>query len=130
MNIFLRELTNRLISYLIRISKGETNLEKLEHLLKKVLLFSLMMLLLATTMTGKYIVVGWSMYDLEKSVDKIDTFMGTQQENMTQLFRINSDQYVEIQKITKENKEYRTDIKLALEENMRLKEELNKLKKK
>lgn len=124
MNMFLRELTYRIISYLIRITKGATYEEKQEHLLKKVLLFALMMAILATTMTAKYIVTGWYMADLERSVEKIDSFMGTQQENMNQLFRINTDQYGEIQKKNDKLKEMDSDIHKLLEENALLKKDL------
>ncbi|KAB3419115.1 hypothetical protein F9Z84_06305 [Escherichia coli] len=131
MNIFLRELTNRLISYLIRVSKGDTNEERIEHLLRKTLLFALMAMILAATMTSKYLVTGWYMNDLEKSVEKIDTFMGTQQENMNQLFRINGEQYTTIMKLSKENQDMRNDILTILKskdeverENRRLKTEL------
>lgn len=131
MNIFLRELTNRLISYLIRVSKGDTNEERIEHLLRKTLLFAMMAMILAATMTSKYLVTGWYMNDLEKSVEKIDTFMGTQQENMNQLFRINGEQYTTIMKLSKENQDMRNDILTILKnkdeverENRRLKTEL------
>lgn len=123
MNIFLRELTNRLVSYLIRVSKGDTNEEKIEHLLKKTLLLALMSMILTATMTSKYLVTGWYMTDLEKSVEKIDTFMGTQQENMNQLFRINGEQYTTIVRLSKENKEMRNDIRTVLLDNSRLEEQ-------
>lgn len=130
MNIFLMELTNRIISYLIRVTKGATYEEKQEHLLKKVLLFALMMAILATTMSAKYIVIGWYMSDLEHSVEKIDSFMGTQQENMNQLFRINTDQYAEIQKKNDKLKEMDSDIHKLLDENAQLKKDNEVLKKK
>lgn len=127
MNIFLRELTNRLISYLIRVSKGDTYEEKQEHLLKKTLLFALMALIMAATMTSKYLVTGWYMNDLEKSVEKIDSFMGTQQENMNQLFRINSDQYSELNRANNENREMRGDINTLLRINAKLRKDNNEL---
>lgn len=127
MNIFLRELTNRIISYLIRVSKGATYEEKQEHLLKKVLLFALMMAIMGATMTAKYIVTGWYMSDLERSVEKIDTFMGTQQENMNQLFRINTDQYGEIQKKNNTLKEMESDIRKLMDDNAKLKVENQEL---
>ncbi|QZA70717.1 hypothetical protein AH04_244 [Erwinia phage AH04] len=127
MNIFLRELTNRIISYLIRVSKGATYEEKQEHLLKKVLLFALMMAIMGATMTAKYIVTGWYMSDLERSVEKIDTFMGTQQENMNQLFRINTDQYGEIQKKNNTLKEMESDIRKLMDDNAKLKAENQEL---
>jgi len=120
MNIFLRELTNRLISYLIRVSKGDTNEEKIEHLLRKTLLFTFMAIILAATMTSKYLVTGWYMSDLEKSVAKIDTFMGNQQENMNQLFRINGEQYTTILRLSKENRDMRSDIRTVLQDNAEL----------
>ncbi len=127
MNMFLRELSSRIISYLIRVSKGATYEEKQEHLLKKVLLFALMMAIMGATMTAKYIVTGWYMSDLERSVEKIDTFMGTQQENMNQLFRINTDQYGEIQKKNGKLKEMESDIHDLLEANAALKLENQEL---
>jgi TolA-binding protein len=130
MNIFLRELTNRIISYLIRITKGTTYEEKQEHLLKKVLLFALMMAILGATMTAKYIVTGWYMADLERSVEKIDSFMGTQQENMNQLFRINTDQYAEIQKKNDKLKEMDSAIHKLLEDNAQLKKDNTSLQNK
>lgn len=130
MNIFLRELTSRIISYLIRITKGATYEEKQEHLLKKVLLFALMMAILGATMTAKYIVTGWYMSDLERSVEKIDSFMGTQQENMNQLFRINTDQYGEIQKKNDKLKEMDSAIHKLLEENAQLKKDNTNLQNK
>lgn len=130
MNIFLRELTNRIISYLIRITKGATYEEKQEHLLKKVLLFALMMAILGATMTAKYIVTGWYMADLERSVEKIDSFMGTQQENMNQLFRINTDQYAEIQKKNDKLKEMDSAIHKLLEDNAQLKKDNTSLQNK
>lgn len=128
MNIFLRELTNRLISYLIRVSKGDTNEEKIEHLLRKSLLFALMAMIFAATMTSKYLVTGWYMTDLEKSVEKIDTFMGTQQENMNQLFRINGEQYTTIIRLSKENKDMRDDIRTVLQNNARLEQQNKELR--
>lgn len=130
MNIFLRELTNRIISYLIRITKGTTYEEKQEHLLKKVLLFALMMAILGATMTAKYIVTGWYMADLERSFEKIDSFMGTQQENMNQLFRINTDQYAEIQKKNDKLKEMDSAIHKLLEDNAQLKKDNTSLQNK
>lgn len=128
MNIFLRELTNRIIGYLIRVSKGDTQEEKQEHLLKKTLLFAFMTLIMAATMTSKYLVTGWYMSDLEKSVEKIDSFMGTQQENMNQLFRINGEQYATLQKLSKENREQRADLRLILQTNAQLQRENEELK--
>lgn len=128
MNIFLRELANRLISYLIRVSKGDTHEEKIEHLLRKTLLFALMAMILAATMTSKYLVTGWYMTDLEKSVEKIDTFMGTQQENMNQLFKINGEQYTTIVRLSKENKEMRNDIRTVLTDNARLEQQNKELR--
>lgn len=128
MNIFLRELTNRLISYLIRVSKGDTNEERIEHLLKKTLLFALMSMILAATMTSKYLVTGWYMADLERSVEKIDTFMGTQQENMNQLFRINGEQYTTIMRLSNENKDMRADILVILKNKDEVEQENRRLK--
>lgn len=135
-NPFLKELVNRLINYLIRISSGETYQDKIVHLLRKTLLFSFMALLLAGTMTSRYLVADWYLTDLESSVIKIDQFMGTQQENMNQLFRINADQYNTVIRLGKENKELRMDMQKSLRtqkrlenENRALKERIRKLEK-
>lgn len=127
MNFFLRELINRVISYLIRVSKGETYEEKIEQLLRKALLFAAMALILSATMTSKYLVAGWYLDDLENSFGKIDTFMGTQQENMNSLFRINGDQYTTILRLEKENKEMKTDIRFLLQNQKRLEKENEEL---
>ena len=119
-NPFLKELVNRLINYLIRISKGESYQEKIVHLLRKTLLFSFMALLLCGTMTSKYLVADWYLADLEKSVVKIDQFMGTQQENMNQLFRINADQYSTVIKLGRENKALKADMQQSLRTQKRL----------
>lgn len=130
MNIFLRELVNRIISYLIRVSKGATYEEKIEHLLRKSLLFTFMSLIFAATMTSKYLVANWYMDDLEKSLTKVDTFMGEQQNNMNNLFRINGDQYAEINDLSKENVELKNDIQILLRTNATLEKEILELKNK
>ncbi|EBY9763907.1 hypothetical protein D5W64_12410 [Salmonella enterica subsp. enterica serovar Saintpaul] len=133
MNFFLKELVNRIINYLIRVSKGATREEKVEHLLRKSLLFTFMSLMFAATMTSKYFVANWYLDDLERSLTKVDTFMGEQQTNMNNLFRINGDQYKQITSLTEENAELHTDIQTLLhsnslleEENRMLKEQVNK----
>lgn len=133
MNIFLRELINRITNYLIKVSKGETYEEKIVQLLKKSLMVTALALILTITMTSKFLVANWYLQDLERSFSKIDTFMGTQQDNMNQLFRINGDQYNTIVKLGKENKDIRNDIRrllstneLLVKENQELKEKANK----
>lgn len=128
MNFFLRELVNRIISYLIRVSKGTTREEKVENLLRKSLLFTFMSLMFAATMTSKYFVANWYLDDLERSLTKVDTFMGEQQTNMNNLFRINGDQYKQITTLTEENSELRADIQLLLHSKATLEEENKKLK--
>lgn len=125
--VFLRELINRIISYLIRVSKGDTYEDKIEHLLRKSLLFTFMALIFAATMASKYLVANWYLDDLERSLSKVDTFMGTQQENMNQLFRINGDQYSTIVRLTKENKDIRDDIRLLLQSQSKLEKQNQEL---
>lgn len=128
MNFFLKELVNRIINYLIRVSKGATHEEKVEHLLRKSLLFTFMSLMFAATMTSKYFVANWYLDDLERSLTKVDTFMGEQQTNMNNLFRINGDQYKQITSLTEENAELHTDIQTLLHSNSTLEKENRKLK--
>lgn len=68
------------------------------------------------------------MADLEKSVEKIDTFMGTQQENMNQLFRINGEQYTTIMRLSNENKDMRADILVILKSKDEIEQENRRLK--
>lgn len=133
MNFFLRELINRIISYFIRVSKGDSYEDKIEHLLRKSLLFTFMALIFALTMTSKYLVANWYLEDLEKSLNKVDTFMVEQQDNMNSLFRINGDQLKQIDKLTHENNDLETDIRTLLhnqavleKENKELRKRLNK----
>lgn len=128
MNFFLRELVNRIISYLIRVSKGSTYEERIEHLLRKSLLFTFMSLIFAATMTSKYLVANWYLDDLEKSLTKVDTFMGEQQNNMSNLFRINGDQYAQINDLSKQNVELRNDIQTLLRSKALLERENTELK--
>lgn len=130
MNIFLRELINRITNYLIKVSKGETYEEKIVQLLKKSLMVTALALILTLTMTSKFLVANWYLQDLERSFSKIDTFMGTQQDNMNQLFRINGDQYNTIVKLGKENKDIRNDIRRLLSTNELLVKENQELKEK
>lgn len=130
MNIFLKELINRIINYLIKVSKGDDYNEKIEQLLKKSLMVSFLALLLSGTMSSKYLVASWYLQDLEKSFGKIDNFMVTQQDNMNQLFRINGDQYNTIVKLGKENKEIRNDVRRLLNVNESLAKEVDELRSK
>lgn len=127
MNIFLRELINRIVTYLIMASKGESYEEKIEHLLKKSLLITFMAIILACTMTSKFLVAGWYLEDLENSFSKIDKFMVTQQENMNQLFRVNNDQYATVVRLTKENKEFIQDNRRLVKEHDELLKENERL---
>lgn len=127
MSVFLKELTNRAISYLIRVSRGDSYEEKIEHLLKKSLLFTFMSLIFAATMASKYLVANWYLDDLERSLTKVDMFMGTQQENMNRLFRINEDQYNSIIKLTKENKDTKDDVRTLLQKQTKLESENQEL---
>lgn len=130
MNIFIRELINRIINYLIKVSKGETYGEKIEQLLKKAILVAFLSWILTGTMTSKFLVANWYLQDLERSFSKIDTFMGTQQDNMNQLFRINGDQYNTIIKLSKENRDIRQDIRRLLTTQEQLVKENNELREK
>lgn len=123
MNFFLRELINRVISYLIRVSKGESYEDKIEHLLRKALLFTFMAFIFAATMTSRYLVANWYLEDLEKSLNKVDTFMVEQQNNMNGLFRINGDQLKQIDKLNKENDDLENDIRTLLRNQARLEAE-------
>ncbi|QGH72068.1 hypothetical protein N1M2_205 [Klebsiella phage N1M2] len=130
MNFFLRELINRIISYFIRVSKGDSYEDKIEHLLRKSLLFTFMALIFALTMTSKYLVANWYLEDLEKSLNKVDTFMVEQQDNMNSLFRINGDQLKQIDKLTHENNDLETDIRTLLHNQAILEKENKDLRKK
>lgn len=120
MNFFLRELINRVISYLIRVSKGASYEEKIEHLLRKSLLFTFMALIFAATMTSKYLVANWYLDDLERSLTKVDSFMGEQQSNLNSMFRINGDQFKQIDTLTKESGDLKKDILILLHNQARL----------
>lgn len=123
MNIFLREIINRFINYLVNNSSGGSYEEKIESLLRKTLLFCFMALVLAGTMTSKFLVGHWYLEDLEKSLVKIDQFMVTQQSNINQMFRINGDQYKTIVKLNKENRDLRDNIRMLVVSQISLEKE-------
>lgn len=120
MNVFIQELVNRLINYLVRISKGETYEEKLEQLLRKTLMVTLFTLLFTATMTSKYLVSSWYLQDLEKAITKIDQFMSTQQNQINQLFKVNADQLARIQVLKEGAKELLEDVRTMGQENLEL----------
>lgn len=128
MNFFSRELINRIINYLIKVSRGDSYEEKIEQLLRKSLLITFMAFLFAATMTSKFLVANWYLGDLEKSISKIDQFMGTQQENISQLFRINAEQYSTLQSMKRSNQEMRQDLRLLVQQNARLEKENGELR--
>lgn len=128
MNVFLQELINRLINYLVRISKGDTYEEKLEQLLRKTLVITFFTVLLTATMTSKYLVSSWYLQDLEKAITKIDQFMGTQSNQINQLFKINNDYMARLQNFREATDEMLHDIRSLGQENQDLKAENKELK--
>lgn len=128
MNVFLQELINRLINYLVRISKGDTYEEKLEQLLRKTLVITFFTVLLTATMTSKYLVSSWYLQDLEKAITKIDQFMGTQSNQINQLFKINNDYMARLQNFREATDEMLHDIRSLGQENQDLKKENKELK--
>lgn len=128
MNVFLQELINRLINYLVRISKGDTYEEKLEQLLRKTLVITFFTVLLTATMTSKYLVSSWYLQDLEKAITKIDQFMGTQSNQINQLFKINNDYMARLQNFREATDEMVHDIRSLGQENQDLKAENKELK--
>lgn len=130
MNVFLQELINRLINYLVRISKGETYEEKIEQLLRKTLVITFFTVLLTATMTSKYLVSSWYLQDLEKAITKIDQFMGTQSNQINQLFRINNDYMARLQNFREATEEMLHDIRTLSQENQDLRTENKELREK
>lgn len=130
MNLFIQELINRLINYLVKISKGETYEEKIEQLLRKTFVVVFFTLLLTTTMTFKYLVSSWYLKDLEKGITKIDQFMSIQQTQINQLFKVNADQLARIQSLKEGAREMLTDIHTLAKENQELIKENEELTKK
>lgn len=128
MNVFLQELINRLINYLVRISKGETYEEKIEQLLRKTLVITFFTVLLTATMTSKYLVSSWYLQDLEKAITKIDQFMGTQSNQINQLFKINNDYMARLQNFREATEEMLHDIRTLSQENQDLKTENKELR--
>ena len=128
MNVFLQELINRLINYLVRISKGDTYEEKLEQLLRKTLVITFFTVLLTATMTSKYLVSSWYSQDPEKAITKIDQFMGTQSNQINQLFKINNDYMARLQNFREATDEMLHDIRSLGQENQDLKAENKELK--
>lgn len=133
MNVFMQELINRLINYLVRISKGDTYEEKIEQLLRKTLVVTFFTVLLTATMTSKYLVSSWYLQDLEAAITKIDTFMGTQSNQINQLFKINNEYMARLENLRRSTSEMIHDLrtlnqnnKELAEENQELREELAK----
>lgn len=128
MNVFMQELINRLINYLVRISKGETYEEKIEQLLRKTLVVTFFTVLLTATMTSKYLVSSWYLQDLETAIAKIDTFMGTQSNQINQLFKINNEYMARLENLRRSTSEMIHDIRTLNQNNKDLAEENQELR--
>lgn len=120
MNVFMQELISRLINYLVRISKGETYEEKIEQLLRKTLVVTFFSALLTATMTSKYLVSSWYLQDLETAITKIDNFMGTQSNQINQLFKINNDYMGRLENFRSATNEMLHDLRTLNENNKEL----------
>lgn len=130
MNVFMQELIDRLINYLVRISKGETYEEKIEQLLRKTLVVTFFTVLMTATMSSKYLVSSWYLQDLEAAISKIDQFMNTQSNQISQLFKINNDYMGRLENFKEAGGRMIHDIKALDEENQELKKENQELKEK
>ncbi|MGL4614234.1 MAG: hypothetical protein ACRCVV_10150 [Shewanella sp.] len=65
---------------------------------------------------------------MEQSIRKIDVHLVQQQENINDLFRINSEQHKSSVRLTSENVELKNDMFILLRKNKQLTQEVKKLR--
>lgn len=130
MKFILEEVVRRLLNYLILVAKGNNREEKLEFLLKNCLLAVALSLIVTISVSSRYAVDKMYLADLERSITKLDIFMEKQQENMDQLYAINSDQYKTLIFLKKKSDGQLIDIHRLLKDKKLSEIENEELKKK
>lgn len=128
MLIILRALVNRWIDHLMHGTAGEVSLQRLRQLLLRSIVIAISAITFSIGLTVRSLIWYLDSRTMEQSIRKIDVHLVQQQENINDLFRINSEQHKASVRLTSENIELKNDVFTLLSKNKQLNQEVKKLR--
>lgn len=130
MLIILRALVNRWIDHLVHGTTGEVSLKLLRQLLLRSIVIAISAITFSIGLTVRSLIWYLDSRTMEQSIRKIDVHLVQQQENINDLFRINSEQHKASARLTTENIELKNDVFALLRKNKQLSQEVKQLQEK
>ena len=130
MLIILRALVNRWIDHLVHGTTGEVSVKRLRQLLLRSILIAISAITFSIGLTVRSLIWHLDSRTMEQSIRKIDVHLVQQQENINDLFRINSEQHKASVRLTTENIELKNDVFALLSKNKQLSQEVKQLQEK
>lgn len=130
MLIILRTLVNRWIDHLVHGTTGEVSVKRLRQLLLRSIVIAISAITFSIGLTVRSLIWYLDSRTMEQSIRKIDVHLVQQQENINDLFRINSEQHKANVRLTTENIELKNDVFALLRKNKQLSQEVNQLQEK
>ena len=130
MLIILRALVNRWIDHLVHGTTGEVSLKRLRQLLLHSIVIAISAITFSIGLTVRSLIWYLDSRTMEQSIRKIDVHLVQQQENINDLFRINSEQHKANVRLTTENIELKNDVFALLRKNKQLSQEVKQLQEK
>lgn len=128
--IILRALVNRWIDHLVHGTTGEVSLKRLRQLLLRSIVIAISAITFSIGLTVRSLIWHLDSQTMEQSIRKIDVHLVQQQENINDLFRINSEQHKASVRLTTENIELKNDVFALLRKNKQLSQEVKQLQEK
>ena len=130
MLIILRALVNRWIDHLVHGTTGEVSVKRLRQLLMRSIVIAISAITFSIGLTVRSLIWYLDSRTMEQSIRKIDVHLVQQQENINDLFRINSEQHKASVRLTAENIELKNDVFALLRKNKQLSQEVKQLQEK
>ena len=130
MLIILRALVNRWIDHLVHGTTGEVSVKRLRQLLMRSIVIAISAITFSIGLTVRSLIWYLDSRTMEQSIRKIDIHLVQQQENINDLFRINSEQHKASVRLTAENIELKNDVFTLLRKNKQLTQEVKQLQEK
>ena len=130
MLIILRALVNRWIDHLVHGTTGEVSVKRLRQLLLRSIVIAISAITFSIGLTVRSLIWYLDSRTMEQSIRKIDVHLVQQQENINDLFRINSEQHKASVRLTAENIELKNDVFALLRKNKQLSQEVKQLQEK
>lgn len=130
MLIILRALVNRWIDHLVHGTTGEVSVKRLRQLLLRSIVIAISAITFSIGLTVRSLIWYLDSRTMEQSIRKIDVHLVQQQENINDLFRINSEQHKASVRLTAENIELKNDVFVLLRKNKDLTQEVKQLQEK